>query len=215
MLATSLFSSFLKQTSLTSKLVSVIGSLSNNNLLQQTRSRRRWQDARGHWLFYPKYTPQPHAHVKHNDPSRPRLDIGNTGSVFETKIKRRTEIANPNEPKDPLFYTRKTEGLKWTDHRMLRDIHRRRGISEYFILRQNLMCIKKNHMLPEELRVQGHRDLQLKLPIITATSHCVRRCVISSRGRGVVHSFRLSRFFFRHFADYNQLSGVQKSMWGP
>jgi small subunit ribosomal protein S14 len=166
-------------------------------------------------LFFPKNTPQPDAHVKHNDPKRPRLEVGGTGSVFDTKIKRRTEIANPNEPKDPLFYTRRTEGLKWTDNRMLRDVHRRRGISEYFSLRQNLMMIKKSYLLPEELRVQSHRDLQVKLPIFTTTSHCTDRCVISSRGRGVNKQTRLSRFFFRHFADYNQLSGVQKAKWGP
>lgn len=39
------------------------------------------------------------------------------------------------------------------------------------------------------------------------------RCAITGRSRGVVKRYRMSRFCFRNFADYNQLSGVIKACW--
>ncbi|KAF0293742.1 28S ribosomal protein S14, mitochondrial [Amphibalanus amphitrite] len=41
----------------------------------------------------------------------------------------------------------------------------------------------------------------------------VDRCVATSRPRGVVQPWRLSRIMFRHLADYNQLSGVLRAKW--
>jgi small subunit ribosomal protein S14 len=39
------------------------------------------------------------------------------------------------------------------------------------------------------------------------------RCAFTSRPRGVVTRWRLSRIAWRHLADYNQLSGVQRAIW--
>ncbi|KAJ4428829.1 hypothetical protein ANN_25822 [Periplaneta americana] len=39
------------------------------------------------------------------------------------------------------------------------------------------------------------------------------RCAITSRPRGVVFKWRLSRIVWRHLADYNKLAGVQRAMW--
>lgn len=39
------------------------------------------------------------------------------------------------------------------------------------------------------------------------------RCAITGRSRGIVKRYRLSRFCFRHLADYNKLSGVKKASW--
>ncbi|KAG8225201.1 hypothetical protein J437_LFUL009488 [Ladona fulva] len=50
-------------------------------------------------------------------------------------------------------------------------------------------------------------------PRDASTYRLVRRCAITSRPRGVVHKWRLSRIVFRHLADYNKLSGVQRAMW--
>jgi len=167
------------------------------------------------YKFFAKGTPQPDAHVKHKDPDRPRLELSSSGSVYDTKIPRRTEVRDPNITRDELFYVKKTEAIKWTDHWMLRDVYKRLTVAEYYPLRQNLTCIKNNHMLPEELRTQAHYDMVVKLPIGSSISHVNNRCSISSRLRGKVRKFRISRFFFRHFADYNLLSGVMKSKCGP
>lgn len=39
------------------------------------------------------------------------------------------------------------------------------------------------------------------------------RCAVTSKGRGNVSRWRLSRFIFRHLADYNKLAGVQRGFW--
>lgn len=39
------------------------------------------------------------------------------------------------------------------------------------------------------------------------------RCAFTSRPRGIVTRWRLSRIAWRHLADYNQLSGVQRAIW--
>jgi len=39
------------------------------------------------------------------------------------------------------------------------------------------------------------------------------RCALTSRPRGVVFKWRLSRIVWRHLADYNKLAGVQRAMW--
>ncbi|CAB4061964.1 KARS [Lepeophtheirus salmonis] len=40
-----------------------------------------------------------------------------------------------------------------------------------------------------------------------------RRCTVTGRERGIFHQYRLSRFIFRHQADYNLLSGIQRAIW--
>lgn len=39
------------------------------------------------------------------------------------------------------------------------------------------------------------------------------RCALTSRPRGVVFKWRLSRIVWRHLVDYNKLAGVQRAMW--
>jgi len=39
------------------------------------------------------------------------------------------------------------------------------------------------------------------------------RCALTSRPRGVVFKWRLSRIVWRHLADYNKFAGVQRAMW--
>lgn len=39
------------------------------------------------------------------------------------------------------------------------------------------------------------------------------RCVMTSRPRGNVLRWGLSRFIFRNLVDYNKLAGVQRAMW--
>ena len=39
------------------------------------------------------------------------------------------------------------------------------------------------------------------------------RCAITSRPRGVVRSWRLSRIMWRQEADANHMSGVKRAQW--
>mgnify|MGYP000131448506 CR=1 FL=1 len=41
----------------------------------------------------------------------------------------------------------------------------------------------------------------------------VDRCVMTGRGRGTVRPWRVSRMLFRHFADYDKLSGFKRACW--
>lgn len=144
----------------------------------------------------------------------PVLAISGTGSVFDTEIKRRTTIRDPNTPKDPPFSPQK-ECLQWTDWRMLRDVNRRLATAELHPTRKNLICVRKAHQLPEELRNQAFQEIVHKIPIKAAPGGVTNRCVVTSRGRGKFGMFRMSRIFWRLQADYNKLSGVMKAMWGP
>lgn len=141
----------------------------------------------------------------------PLLSVGGTGSVFDTEIKRKTKIRDPNQPKE-LF---KVEVLQWTDYRMLRDARRRILHTELNPTFRVLTCVRKCWHLPEELRNQAYIDLAVKIPRFAFRDKLQSRCQISSRGKGQCRPWRLSRIVFRKLADYNLLSGVKKSMWGP
>lgn len=51
------------------------------------------------------------------------------------------------------------------------------------------------------------------LPRTSSIVQIVNRCAFTSRPRGVVNEYRVSRIVFRHLADYNKLAGVQRAMW--
>ena len=52
-----------------------------------------------------------------------------------------------------------------------------------------------------------------KLPRDAHPTRITERCILTSRGRGVVNRWRLSRIMWRRLADYNQLSGVIRARW--
>lgn len=52
-----------------------------------------------------------------------------------------------------------------------------------------------------------------KIPRQTALRQIQSRCILTSRPRGNVLRWRISRIMFRHLADYNKLSGVQRAIW--
>lgn len=52
-----------------------------------------------------------------------------------------------------------------------------------------------------------------ELPRQAALRQIVFRCKLTSRPRGVVYPWNLSRIVFRDLADHNKLSGVQRAMW--
>uniref|UniRef100_A0A8D2L6Q4 28S ribosomal protein S14, mitochondrial n=1 Tax=Varanus komodoensis TaxID=61221 RepID=A0A8D2L6Q4_VARKO len=101
---------------------------------------------------------------------------------------------------------------RYVDWRMLRDVKRRKMAFEYADQRLRLNCIRKNTILPKELQEVADKEIAA-LPRDSCPVRIHNRCVLTSRPRGVVRRWRLSRIAFRHLADHAQLSGVQRAMW--
>ncbi|XP_075546163.1 mitochondrial ribosomal protein S14 [Dermacentor variabilis] len=100
----------------------------------------------------------------------------------------------------------------YTDWRMARDAKRRRTVKEYARLRLNINSMRKNDILPKSLQEIADKEIAA-LPLNSCYTRFHGRCVITSRARGFVRPWRVSRMMFRHLADYNYLSGVQRAMW--
>lgn len=71
------------------------------------------------------------------------------------------------------------------------------------------LFIKSSLLFQEEINQQFDKII----PRQTALRQLTPRCVLTSRGHGVVCRWRLSRIMFRELADYNKLSGVQRAIW--
>nr|XP_060630387.1 small ribosomal subunit protein uS14m [Anolis sagrei ordinatus] len=100
----------------------------------------------------------------------------------------------------------------YVDWRMLRDVKRRRMAFEYADQRLRLNALRKNKILPKELQEVASKEIAA-LPRDSCPVRIRNRCVLTSRPRGVVWRWRLSRIVFRHLADHAQLSGVQRAIW--
>lgn len=95
---------------------------------------------------------------------------------------------------------------------MYRDAERRKIFVEYAPTRLRLKCLYQNDVLPPELRNVAGEEFHA-LPRRSNKVMLTDRCVLTSRPRGNVYRWRLSRIMFRHLADYNKMSGIQRAMW--
>lgn len=95
---------------------------------------------------------------------------------------------------------------------MKRDYLRRMCVKNEHATRLRLNGIRKNTILPKELREVADVEIANE-PVRSSITYLTNRCAVTSRGRGVVLRWRLSRFIFRHLADYNKFAGVQRAMW--
>ena len=101
----------------------------------------------------------------------------------------------------------------YPDNRSLRDVQRRRVFKKFAEERLRINSLRKaTDVLPAEIRRIADREIHDN-PRSAAITRVNRRCVITGRPRGIFHQFRVSRFIFRHEADYNKLSGVQRAYW--
>ncbi|XP_060517625.1 small ribosomal subunit protein uS14m [Cylas formicarius] len=101
---------------------------------------------------------------------------------------------------------------KWVNRWMIRDVKRRKAIAEYGPTRLRINTLRKNDILPPELKEIADAEIHA-MPRDSIKRHKTNRCVLTSKPRGTVLRWRLSRIVFRHLADYNKLSGVQRAMW--
>lgn len=96
---------------------------------------------------------------------------------------------------------------------MLKDYKRRMIVKQFAVDRIRLNTVKKNNVLPFELREVAGKELHNNFPRDSCFIRIRERCSITSRPRGCVKPFRVSRIVFRKLADYNHLAGVQRAMW--
>jgi len=101
---------------------------------------------------------------------------------------------------------------RYPSWRMWRDVKRRRLVKEYYVQRTCINSIRKNTILPPEVQEIASNEINA-LPRDTIPYRIKRRCALTSRATGVVHTHRVSRLVWRHLADYNQLSGVIRAKW--
>ncbi|OWF49314.1 28S ribosomal protein S14, mitochondrial-like [Mizuhopecten yessoensis] len=109
------------------------------------------------------------------------------------------------------FHTAQVQ-LRYVDWKMKRDAKRRELIKEYGAERLRYNAIKRNTILPSKLREKAAEDIRT-LPLDSSITRVHKRCIISSRPRGNLNRFRMSRIVWRKLADYNKLSGVTRSSW--
>ncbi|CAG5036431.1 unnamed protein product [Parnassius apollo] len=102
---------------------------------------------------------------------------------------------------------------KWANWLMIRDVKRRRMSAENFLERTRINAMRRNDVLPIEIRELADKEIN-KFEMNAIPLRINNRCVITSRPRGIVKEWRMSRIVWRHLADYNKLSGVQRAMWG-
>ncbi|VDK33882.1 unnamed protein product [Taenia asiatica] len=98
------------------------------------------------------------------------------------------------------------------DARMVRDYKRRIIAAHFSPLRIRLNAIRKNTLLPKDLRDTASLQLH-SLPRDSCWTRIMTRCVVTSRRRGCKTRWRVSRIIFRNYADYNRMSGVQWAVW--
>ncbi|KAJ8871077.1 hypothetical protein PR048_027381 [Dryococelus australis] len=101
---------------------------------------------------------------------------------------------------------------KYADWKMIRDLKRRRTVKQYAVEKLRINTLRKNDILPHEIRELADKEISA-LPLNAHLTRTHKRCALTSRPRGLVHRWQLSRIVWRHLADYNKLSGVQRAMW--
>ncbi|XP_041658766.1 28S ribosomal protein S14, mitochondrial [Cheilinus undulatus] len=100
----------------------------------------------------------------------------------------------------------------YVDWRMLRDVKRRQMAFDYADERLRINALRKNTILPRELQEVADKEIAA-LPRDSCPVRIRNRCVMTSRPRAVKQKWRLSRIVFRHLADHNQMSGIQRARW--
>lgn len=101
---------------------------------------------------------------------------------------------------------------RFANWQMLKDYKKRMTLKEQYPERMRINAIRKNTVLPKELRELADEEVRA-LPLNSSIVRVRQRCVITSRPRGVLRRWRLSRIVWRHLADYNKLSGITRACW--
>ncbi|XP_022687063.1 28S ribosomal protein S14, mitochondrial-like isoform X2 [Varroa jacobsoni] len=112
----------------------------------------------------------------------------------------------------PAVWTEPQNRDLMVDARMYRDYKRRKMVKEYAFERLQYTAMKRNDILPKALQEVVSQELHA-FPLNSCFTRMHNRCVLTSRARSVDVRYRMARMAWRHLADYNKLSGVQRAMW--
>lgn len=95
---------------------------------------------------------------------------------------------------------------------MIKDNKKRLCVAHHAKDRLRINSLRKNDILPIELREIADAEIAA-FPRDSSITRIRERCALTSRPRGTVKRWHLSRIVWRNLADYNKLSGVQRAMW--
>ncbi|ESO96611.1 hypothetical protein LOTGIDRAFT_226955 [Lottia gigantea] len=98
------------------------------------------------------------------------------------------------------------------DCRTWRDMKRRKIVQKTFPVRQRLNSLRKNGIIPKELQEIADKEIK-QMELNTCQSRLWPRCVLTSRPRGLMDKWRVSRIVWRDQVDYNRMSGLKRSCW--
>ncbi|KAK7074854.1 28S ribosomal protein S14, mitochondrial [Halocaridina rubra] len=102
---------------------------------------------------------------------------------------------------------------KYANWKMVKEVRNRKIVKEFAFERLNINAIRKaEKILPPALKEAADQEIHA-LPRNSSIVMLHKRCAVTSRPRGLVTRWRLSRIVWRNEADYNKLSGVQRAMW--
>lgn len=101
---------------------------------------------------------------------------------------------------------------KYADWRMIKDVRKRKCVETLGVDRLRVNSLRKNDILPLELREIANAEIAAQ-PRDSSITRIRPRCALTSRPRGTVQRWRVSRMVFRSLADYNKMSSVQRAMW--
>merc|ERR1712126_733775 len=102
---------------------------------------------------------------------------------------------------------------KFANWQMIKDYKKRKVMKETWSSRLRINALRKNDILPKELQEIADKEIAA-LPRDGSIVRVRSRCMFTSRPRGLVYPWRLSRIVWRDLADHNRISGVQRAMWG-
>ncbi|XP_039284918.1 28S ribosomal protein S14, mitochondrial-like [Nilaparvata lugens] len=137
------------------------------------------------------------------------LSCKNVFSSFISKLNR-TSITETQKRLTPQYQQTCNE---WVDARMRKDVRKRKALTEYWPVKSRLIALKKNGVLPPELKEAALEEMTQLPGDINRWHNAIYRCAVTSRPRGTVYKWRLSRIVFRHLADYNKLAGIMRARW--
>ncbi|XP_054272215.1 28S ribosomal protein S14, mitochondrial [Macrosteles quadrilineatus] len=101
----------------------------------------------------------------------------------------------------------------WADWRMKKDVRKRKALEDNYELKLRYNAMRRSNILPPEIKELVTADFHKNLPNDVKMNKIIPRCALTSRPRGNVVRWRLSRIMFRHLSDYNKMAGIQRAMW--
>ncbi|KAF2350364.1 Ribosomal protein S14 [Trinorchestia longiramus] len=103
--------------------------------------------------------------------------------------------------------------LRYPNHKMDKDVRIRKVVKANNFHRSNVVAmLRAPNILPKEIIEDAEQQLR-DMPLDYHWTRMHPRCLVTSRPRGLVRDWKLSRIVWRAEADYNKFSGVQRAFW--